>query len=85
MKVFFVEWTPRAQKRFKKIPAKDQIKIIRAIEFLAYEPFLCKKLQGSLGGRYSLRVWPYRVIYLVEKERLLVLIVDVGHRQGIYQ
>lgn len=40
-------------------------------------------LQG-LRGAYRLRVGDYRVIYTVEDDRLVVLVVDIGHRREIY-
>ncbi len=41
-------------------------------------------LQG-LRGAYRLRVGNYRVIYTVDDNRLLVLVVDLGHRREIYR
>jgi mRNA interferase RelE/StbE len=41
-------------------------------------------LQG-LRGAYRLRVGNYRVIYTVDDNRLVVLVVDLGHRREIYR
>ncbi|MDR3687250.1 MAG: type II toxin-antitoxin system RelE/ParE family toxin [Coriobacteriia bacterium] len=43
----------------------------------------CEKLAG--GEHY--RVWQgdYRVIYTVEDERLMVRVVEVGHRRDVYR
>ncbi|MGH3547641.1 MAG: type II toxin-antitoxin system RelE family toxin [Pseudonocardiaceae bacterium] len=41
-------------------------------------------LQGIRGG-YRLRVGDYRVIYTVDDSRLMVLVVDLGHRREIYR
>jgi mRNA interferase RelE/StbE len=43
-----------------------------------------KKLQGA-GDLYRIRVANYRVIYRVEDNRLVVLVIDVGHRHDIYR
>jgi mRNA interferase RelE/StbE len=41
-------------------------------------------LQG-LRGAYRLRVGNYRVIYTVDDNRLVVLVVELGHRREIYR
>jgi len=42
-------------------------------------------LEGEYRGQWSLRVWPYRIIYRVEKRKLIVLILEIAHRQGAYK
>lgn len=41
-------------------------------------------LQG-LSGAYRVRVGDYRVVYAVDDGRLVVLVVDLGHRREIYR
>ncbi len=41
-------------------------------------------VQGRRGA-YRLRVGNYRVIYTVDDSRLVVLVVDLGHRFEIYR
>jgi mRNA interferase RelE/StbE len=43
-----------------------------------------KELQGA-GDLYRIRVGDYRVLYTVEHDRLVVLVVDVGNRRDIYR
>jgi len=49
------------------------------------DPFIGKNLKGERKGQYSYEVWPFRIIYEVYKSELIVLIIKVGHRQGVYQ
>jgi mRNA interferase RelE/StbE len=74
-----------AQKALKRIPRKMQQKICEEIDRLAINPFMGKKLEGNLGGRYTVRVWPYRIIYRIEKKIVTVYILKIGHRQGVYR
>jgi len=41
----------------------------------------------ALVGRpdtYRIRVGDYRVIYRIEDDQLIVLVVEIGHRKDIY-
>lgn len=40
-------------------------------------------MKGRRG--YRIRVGDYQVVYEVEDDKLLVLIIDVGHRREIYR
>ena len=41
-------------------------------------------LRRSLKGYMKLRVGDYRVIYRVEKKKVLVLVIKIGHRKDVY-
>ena len=76
--------TPQAEKDLLRLPKDKLQKIVKKIAFLESEPFLGKKLSGKLSGLRSLRLWPYRVIYLV-KGTNRIYVVSVLHRQGSYK
>ena len=76
---------PNVQKELEKLPKADYYRILSALSILAGNPYIGKKMKGEFGGSYSYRVWPYRIIYDVYKKELLVLVVRVGHRQGVYK
>jgi mRNA interferase RelE/StbE len=44
----------------------------------------CHKLRGY-NDVYRVRTGVFRVIYSVEEERLLILVVKIGHRKDIYR
>lgn len=75
---------PRARKNLDKIPEQYRGKIITVLDLLVTEPFLGKKLSGKKKGQYSIHVWPYRIIYRIEKKELIIIVIDIGHRQGVY-
>jgi mRNA interferase RelE/StbE len=43
----------------------------------------CERLSGL--ARYRVRQGAYRIIYEIEDERLIVLVVKVGHRREAYR
>lgn len=68
----------------KLVPAVlDQLR--QDIEQLGIQPRPpgCIKLKGSLN-LWRVRSGDYRIIYQVQDTKLIVLIVDVGHRRDIY-
>ena len=75
-----------AEKEIRRLSAKDRQRIMAAILSLAGDPFSGKKLKGK-GSRliFSLRVWPFRIIYQVFKNELLVLVIRVGQRKDVYR
>ena len=74
-----------AQKDLSKIPLQQQNRIITAIQSLAKKPRPAgsKKLSGRDAWR--IRVGTYRVIYEIRDDRLLILVVVIGHRKDIYR
>lgn len=84
-----MEWEVRiekgARKELDKIPLQYQKKVLVALPIIASDPFIGKKLSGKLNGLYSYQVWPYRIIYKIYKNILLVIIIHIGHRQSAYK
>jgi mRNA interferase RelE/StbE len=47
-----------------------------------YPPDTNKLKNGN--GRFRIRVGDYRIIYRLEEEKLIILIIKIGHRRDIY-
>ena len=64
---------------------KDRQRIVRKIRQLAEDPRPpgCQKLSGR--DRYRIRQGPYRIVYSIEDDRLIVYVVKVGHRSDVYR
>lgn len=77
--------TRRAEKKLSKIPLEYRQKIREAINNLSINPrpLGCISLKGREGFR--IRVGVYRVIYTISDQKLVILVVDVGHRRDIYR
>ena len=74
-----------AEKDLSKIDKKYKPHIFAALFDLRKDPFLGKKLKGKFQDCYSLRVGIYRIIYKIYKKELDILVIRIGHRQGIYK
>ncbi len=75
----------KAEKQFARLPEKDRRRVFAALQGLREDPWQGKKLQGELSGLYSLRVWPYRIVYTIERKIVTVTIVAIGQRKDIYR
>ena len=82
---YTVEILRSAQKQLAKVDRQDQPRIITAIRELAQNPrpLGSKKLSGRDAWR--IRVGAYRAIYEVHDDRLLVLVITIGHRKDVYR
>lgn len=74
-----------ARKALLKVPKKDRIRLIEAIDRLRTEPNAGGVLKGEFAGLRRLRVGRYRVIYEAIRDELVVLVVRVGHRKDVYR
>lgn len=75
--------TPKALSHYKHLPKKEILKIQQRLKLLEANPYLGKKLEGRFAGTYSLRAWPYRILYIIEQKTIFV--VSILHRQGAYK
>lgn len=75
----------RAQKQLAKIPANDYKKVKKAILDLTQDPRPpgSKKLKGRDGWR--IRQGDFRVIYEIQDDQLIVIVLDIGNRKDIYR
>jgi mRNA interferase RelE/StbE len=85
--MFKIEFSREASKSMKAIPRNIFERISGKIEQLGVNPFApnnnVKKLEGTAG--YRLRVGDWRVIYEVENDRLVIFVLAVGPRGGVYK
>ena len=72
-------------KDLRAIPNQDVKRILKRIRDLAEDPRPdgCEKLSGH--ERYRIRQGVYRIVYEIEDDRLIVLVVKVGHRREGYR
>lgn len=77
--------THQAEKQFGKVSKNKQQKLKDTFLLLTTDAFLGKPLKGQLGGCYSLRCWPYRIIYQIDAKKQQVIVLSIIHHQGAYK
>ena len=86
--MYKVVLTEKAEEFYQKLLYADKSifeRIRRALKSLSQNPFRGKPLKDDLKGKFSLRVGVYRIIYSVYRDKVLVVVFDIGHRRDIYQ
>lgn len=74
-----------AEKDLNKVDDKFKPHVFAALFDLRKNPHSGKKLKGKFQDYYSLRVGIYRIIYKIYKKELNILVIRIGHRQGVYK
>jgi mRNA interferase RelE/StbE len=84
---YTIDFTPAAAREFRKLPRNVQAVLRPAIDALAEEPrpLGVKKLTDTEQGTYRIREGDYRIVYDIDDDVLLVLVVRVGNRRDVYR
>ncbi len=84
-----VEFDDRARRELRKLDPKIQKKILR---YLRERVAGCEDprrfgeaLRRNLAGLWRYRVEDYRLICRLEHDRVVVLVLEIGHRSDIYE
>jgi mRNA interferase RelE/StbE len=85
MAKYKIEIKKSAVKEISNLPQKELLKILSKIESLADNPRPIGAIKLSGDDRYRLRVGIYRILYQIFDDRLIVIVVKVGHRKDIYK
>jgi mRNA interferase RelE/StbE len=81
-----VEITREALRAMSKLDKPIRRRVQSAIDELQADPrpHGAIALQG-LSGAYRIRIGDYRVIYTINDDKLVVVVVDLGHRRENYR
>jgi len=84
-----VEFQLTAQKQFRQLDRTIQQRIrdfFRNRVLAMDDPRrFGKALTGDKGGLWRYRIGDYRAICKIEDERLIVLVLEIGHRREVYR
>jgi mRNA interferase RelE/StbE len=80
-----IEVTKVATKQLSKLDPSIASRIRGAIELLAVDPRppASRPLRGRPG--YRVRVGDYRIIYRIEDDVLVVVVLRLAHRRDVYE
>jgi len=82
--MFDLFFTAEAKKFLKKLNKKDKTRIISSLERCRVRPYsYLKKLISS--PYFRLRIGDYRAILDIKSGKLIIIVVEVGHRKNIYK
>ncbi len=82
--IFQIKWTETAVKSLEKMDRVDAKRVIEKIEEIKCDPFrYVKKLRGV--PFYTLRIGKYRVILIIDFQKMTIFIVEVEHRKKVYK
>jgi mRNA interferase RelE/StbE len=85
---FQIAQTKEFEKNIRTLDAKIYAKI-RNIVYpqLKKNPFYgtnIKKLKGKYDGVYRYRLGNYRLFYVVDQEKVIVIVTTIAHRKNVY-
>lgn len=78
--------SPMAARQLRKLDAQVRRRIQAALELLAEQPrppSAIRLVGGS--GEWRVRTGDYRIVYEIEDDRLLIVVLRVGHRREVYE
>lgn len=84
MSNYRIELRPAAVRALRKLDPRMRHRVQGAIALLAQDPRppAARAMQGRPGLR--VRVGDYRIIYTVDDDVLLIVVVTLGHRREVY-
>ena len=85
MSAYRIELRPAAARALRKLDPDLALRVQGAIALLAHDPRppTARALRGRPGLR--VRIGDYRIIYTVDDDVLLVVVVALGHRREVYR
>jgi mRNA interferase RelE/StbE len=83
---YVVELAPAAVRQLRKLDPPARRRVQAAIELLADNPRppAATRLVGG-AAEWRVRTGDYRIVYEIHDDRLLVLVLAVGHRREVYR
>lgn len=82
--MYSIEFSETAEKQLYKLERDIQIRIISVLERIRIRPYPhVRKLVGS--SYFRLRVSDYRLILDIQRDRLIIFVIEIGHRRDVYK
>lgn len=85
--MYRIEFTAAAVRDFKALDKPMQRRVDKALAILKETPRPPKavRLQGGLHDYHRIRVGDFRIIYLIEDDKLVICVVRIADRKEVYR
>lgn len=84
--VYTIQFRPSVWKDIKRFPKRDLVKIKKGIEELSVNlPDLSSTKMRGNSTFHKIRWGDYRIVYQIDDDKLIILIIKIGHRKDIYK
>ena len=85
--MYKILWDKGALEDLYTIDKNAAIKLVKKVEeYLRKDPVnLGKPLTGQFKGLYRYRVGNYRVIYEINQQDIVIIVIRIGNRKEAYQ
>ena len=83
---YSIEFRPAVLKSMKRLPKRDLRRIKKKLDDLAEnlpDP-ATTKMKGN-NAFHRTRIGDYRIVYEIHEDRLVILVVKIGHRKEVYK
>ena len=84
--IYLFEFRPSVLKGIKRFPKRDLVRIKKKIDDISTnlpDP-ATTKMKGK-NSFHKIRSGDYRIIYEIHDDRLVILVVMIGHRKDVYK
>ncbi|MBD1399617.1 type II toxin-antitoxin system mRNA interferase toxin, RelE/StbE family [Pelovirga terrestris] len=82
---YSVQIKKSALKEIQSLPKAERIRVIESIDRLVDTPHIGKALKGDLSGLRRIRAGNYRVVYEINDNQLVILVLRAAHRKDSYR
>lgn len=83
--MYSIIFTPKAENQLKKLDKPFQERILAVLDRIKIRPFShdVKKLHGT--RYFRARAGEYKIILDIQQKKLIIVVIEVGHRKNIYK
>ena len=82
--MYSIELSRLSEKQLYKLEKDKQTRIISSLDRIRIRPYLyISKLVGS--PYFRLRAGDFRIILDIQADKLVILVIEIGHRKNIYK
>ena len=88
MHIWQLAFHHRAEKQIRQLPSATQKRMIDFFEQRVLDLpdplILARPLHGDMAGLWRFRIGDYRVIVTMDRRKMIILALEIGHRKEIY-